>query len=89
MSINRIDVTVLGILKKENCLNAVRTMTINELNSYYAGNQIACRMQLFRRITHLIELGLIKKGVKDNKSDTFFITSEGLKVLEGEVAINA
>lgn len=89
MNINRIDVTVLEILSKENCNNAVTGMTINEINSYYEGTQVACRMQLFRRMTRLLELGFIKKGILDNKANTYYITPDGLKILEGEVVVNA
>lgn len=81
MNINRLDLTILTILAKEECFTELNGMTINEINSFN-GDNLACRMQMIRRINHLIELGYIQKGIKDNKADTFFILNDGLKAIK-------
>lgn len=81
MEINRLDLTILRILAKEECFDKLTGMTINELNSFYA-QKLACRMQVVRRVNHLLELGYIEKGIRDNKADTFYILNAGLKTIE-------
>lgn len=89
MNINRLDLTILTILAKEDCRGKLTGMTINEINSFN-GENLACRMQVVRRINHLLELGYVEKGIQDNKADTFFILEDGLKAIEWkEVNVNA
>lgn len=79
--INRLDLNILMILAKENALDELNGMTINEINSYYEqDNQLlSTRPNLAKRMRLLYSLGYVNKGIKDVISDTFFITSNGLK----------
>ena len=83
MNINRLDLTILTILAKDNCTNELTGMTIDEINSYNE-EQIACRVQMVRRIKHLCDNKYIEKGILDNKAFTYFITKSGLEVIKWE-----
>lgn len=78
--INRLDLNILMVLAKDNAIDELNGMTINEINSYYGENKplLSTRPNLSKRIRGLCSIGYIEKGIKDVISDTFYITKSGL-----------
>ena len=78
--INRLDLNILMVLEKDNAIDELNGMTINEINSYYGENKplLSTRPNLSKRIRGLCSIGYIEKGIKDVISDTFYITKSGL-----------
>lgn len=78
--INRLDLNILLVLAKDNAINELEGMTINEINFYYGDDELllSARPNLCKRIRGLHSLGYIEKGIKDVTSDTYFITEKGL-----------
>ena len=40
------------------------------------------RTTLYRKMKKLVKLGYVKKGCLDNHADTFYLTEEGIRVVE-------
>ena len=80
MNINRLDLKILCILAKENCINELAGMTVDEINGYN-NEVIASRVQVVKRIKLLVEKDYVKKGILDNKAITYFITKTGLETI--------
>lgn len=78
--INRLDLNILMVLAKDNAIDELNGMTINEINSYYGEDKplLSTRPNLSKRIRGLCSVGYIEKGIKDVISDTFYITKSGL-----------
>ena len=57
--INRLDLNVLLVLAKDNAINELKGMTINEINSYYGDDEmlLSARPKLCKRIRGLHRLG--------------------------------
>ncbi len=79
--INRLDLNILMVLAKDNAIDELSGMTINEINSYYGEDKplLSARPNLSKRIRGLCNIGYIEKGIKDVISDTFYITESGLE----------
>lgn len=75
---NKLDLNILKILEKEKAVDEFTGMTMNEINNYYEETKLSVRSNMVKRMKNLIELGYIDKGIKDSRSDTFFITEDGL-----------
>ena len=82
VDINRLDLNILMILAKEKSVDELKGMTINEINSYYDGQQLSARTNLSKRIRRLHSMKLIEKGIKDVISDTFYIKESGLAAIK-------
>ena len=54
-------------------------MTINEM---LESCDIGCRYNVYIRLRKLLEGDLIGKGFMDNHADTYYITQNGLKLLQ-------
>ena len=79
MSINRLDVIILQLLKANKCNNKLSGMTISEM---LESCEIGCRNNVYIRLKNLLNDNLIAKGLIDNHADTYYITEKGLKLLE-------
>lgn len=79
MNINRLDVIILQLLKANKCNNKLSGMTINEM---LESCDIGCRYNVYIRLRKLLEDDLIDKGFMDNHADTYYITQNGLKLLQ-------
>ena len=79
--INRLDLNILMVLAKDNAIDELSGMTINEINSYYGEDKplLSARPNLSKRIRGLCNIGYIEKGIKDVICDTFYITESGLE----------
>lgn len=79
MSINRLDVIILQLLKGNGCNDKLSGMTINEM---LESCDIGCRYNVYIRLRKLLGDDLIDKGFMDNHADTYYITENGLKLLQ-------
>ena len=79
--INRLDLNILMVLAKDNAIDELSGMTINEINSYYGEDKplLSARPNLSKRIRGLCLIGYVEKGIKDVISDTYYITESGLE----------
>lgn len=84
VDINRLDLNILMILAKESSIDELTGMTINEINSYNEEDQqlLSARPNLAKRIRRLHSMELIKKGIVDVRSDTYYITKNGLTTIK-------
>ena len=80
MNINRLDIIILQLLKANECNNKLSGMTISEM---LESCDIGCRYNVYIRLRKLLEDDLIDKGFMDNHADTYYITGNGLKLLQG------
>ena len=79
MSINRLDVIILQLLKGNGCNDKLSGMTINEM---LESCDIGCRYNVYIRLRKLLGDDLIDKVFMDNHADTYYITENGLKLLQ-------
>ena len=79
MSINRLDVIILQLLKGNGCNDKLSGMTINEM---LESCDIGCRYNVYIRLRKLLGDDLINKGFMDNHADTYYITKKGLEILQ-------
>ena len=77
--INRLDVIILQLLKGNGCNNKLSGMTISEM---LESCEIGCRNNVYIRLKNLLNDNLIAKGLIDNHADTYYITENGLKLLQ-------
>lgn len=83
VDINRLDLSILMILAKESSIDELTGMTINEINSYNEeGQMLSARPNLAKRIRRLHSMKLIEKGIVDVRSDTYYITKNGLTTIK-------
>lgn len=82
VNINRLDLNILLVLAGDNAIDELKGMTINEINTYYENQTLSARPNLAKRIRRLLSMGLIKKGIMDVRSDTFYITENGLTTIK-------
>lgn len=82
VDINRLDLNILLVLAEDNAIDELKGMTINEINTYYKNQTLSARPNLAKRIRRLLSMGLIKKGIMDVRSDTFYITENGLTTIK-------
>ena len=84
--INRTDYLILMTLYASKCTNFYHSMTITEIiedNSDDNGNNpLGARMTVYRKLQRLVEIGYIKKGIKDDHADTFYIDAPGISLIE-------
>ena len=81
MDINRLDIKILTTLAMNESNSEISGMTIDEIN-LYGTEQLASRCQMVRRISHLLDLGYIQKGIVDVRAYTYFITTSGLQAIK-------
>lgn len=82
VDINRLDLNILLVLAEDNAIDELKGMTINEINTYYENQILSARPNLAKRIRRLLSMGLIEKGIMDVRSDTFYITENGLTTIK-------
>ena len=80
--LNRLGFIILSILKKSEATSRLSSMTVRE---------IACAEDfglkentIFKKIKDFEHSGYIRRGLKEGRADTFFITPEGCEYLEKE-----
>lgn len=79
---NRLGFLILSILRVNSATNKFSSMTVREITQAeefdYKENTI------FKKVKDFENSGYIKRGLKEGRADTFFITSEGCEFLERE-----
>lgn len=79
MRINRLDVVIMKILKKNKCINFLEGMTLQEIMEVTETS----RPTTYRKLINLCELGYVDKGCKAWNADTFYLSEKGIHLLEG------
>ena len=85
-NINRADYLLLSTLYASECTDYFHSMTISEIiddNSDEHGNHpLGARMTVYRKLQRLVEIGYIKKGIKDDHSDTYYLDTKGINLMK-------
>lgn len=81
-ALNRLGFIVLSILKQNGAENRLSSMTLREIAS--AEDFGLKENTIFKKIKDFQASGYVGKGLKEGRADTFFITREGLEMLEKE-----
>lgn len=78
---DRTELLILKILKYEKATSKSSGMTLKEfpLDDLGVGANT-----LYKRLKVLEQKGLIQKGYKDSQAFTYFVTTDGLSILEKE-----
>ena len=85
-TLNRLGFIVLSILKQNGAENKLSSMTLREIAA--AEDFWLKENTIFKKIKDFQTSGYVGKGLKEGRADTFFITSEGLEMLEKERGIS-
>ena len=83
---NRLGFIVLSILKQNNAINKLSSMTLHEIAD--AENFGMKENTIFKKLKEFEGFGYIERGLKEGHADTFFITPKGCRILEKERGIS-
>jgi hypothetical protein len=78
--ISRIEYLILKILKKNQCNSHFQSMTLGEIMDITK----TARVTTYRKIVNLCNSGLVGKGCRCGKADTYFILENGIDIVERE-----
>lgn len=78
---NRMDYVILSILLQSSADDAIKAMTITEIMGASGGCLKRTTTRKF--LLHLKEHNLVNVSGKVDKAMTYYITSEGIQLLEG------
>lgn len=84
-NINRLDYIILQTIYTFGCINCYNSITISELmeeNSQESKCILGSRMTIYKKLKKLVENAYIKKGIKDNHADTYYIIEKGIDLIE-------
>ena len=76
---NRLGLLILATLKQSNATAVVSAMSIYEIKDYAKTQQSITTMH--RAIKFLLDNEYIKQGLKDSKSNTFYLTPIGEQII--------
>lgn len=79
---NRLGFIILSILRKEEAINKLSSMTVHEIASLE--NFGMKENTIFKKLKDFEKSGYICRGLKEGRADTFYITPEGIECLERE-----
>lgn len=84
MDFTRNEYRIIGSLYQNACFSKLCSFKIQRLATETNLSVVKIRqsMRMF------ISLGLVEKGAKDERADTFFLTAEGIKVVEENMKID-
>lgn len=84
MDFTRNEYRIIGSLYENTCFSKLCSFKIQRIATETGLSVVKIRqsMRMF------ISLGLVEKGAKDERADTFFLTSEGIKVVEDNMKID-
>lgn len=84
MNLNRNDYRIIGILYENACFSklcAFKKDKIAELSNL--------SIYKIRDATKtFMNLGIVEKGAKDNRADTYYLTEEGIKIAEENMRVS-
>ena len=75
---DKLDYAILNVLQEQQANTRLRAITLNEIVEEISINE----KTLARRINNIVLLGNISKGFKAGKAFTYYITQEGINLLE-------
>ena len=76
---NRLGLLILATLKQSNATVIVSAMSVYEIKTYAKLQQSITT--LHRAMNFLLEHNYIKQGLKDSKSNTFYLTPVGEQII--------
>lgn len=79
-SVNRLGFLVLSVLLANNADNRMAAMSLKEIMQ--TEDLDVKENTLFKKLRDYENQGYVKKGMKDGKSNTFYITDDGKEFLE-------
>ena len=79
--LNRSDYLILDTLHDSQMTDQFHSMTIEELMEEN-DNSLGTRMTVYRKVTKLVKLGYLEKGVMDNHANTYYLANEGSKLFK-------
>jgi predicted transcriptional regulator len=74
------DIKILQILFKSECTNEIKSFTVKQLQIYLTE---FCYTKIHTALVSLSLGGLVSKGYKNSRADTYYITENGIKILRG------
>ena len=77
---NRLGFLVMFCLQKHEATNAVKAVTLHELQEYCPTQQ--SYSTFYRTIKKLHKYGYIDTGLKDGKNDTYYLSEIGIKLIK-------
>ena len=77
---NRLGLLILATLKQANATSIVSAMSVYEIKDYASLTQSITTMH--RAMKYLLEQCYIQQGVKSSKSNTFYVSENGLSQLK-------
>ena len=84
--INRADYLIISTLCAYDCTDYYHSMTISEImddNTDENGNQpLGAKMTVYRKLQRLVSMGYVKKGIKDDHADTYYVEELGASIIK-------
>lgn len=80
MEMNKIQLIILSIMQKMNATNQVSSISIANIQESI--QSIKSYSTFYRCINSLYTNGFIKRGIKDGKFNTYYITELGIEKLK-------
>lgn len=77
---NRLEMIILAILNKKDATSPVSAISLYEIKEYASLQQSIAT--IYRSMQKLYRKQNIGKGLKDSKSDTYYVTENGLNLLK-------
>ncbi|WP_317367409.1 hypothetical protein [uncultured Tyzzerella sp.] len=80
MSLTKIDIIILKDLYKKDKYSFLESLKIKDF--LIIEQKVLKENSLYKRLEKLKKLDLVAKGVKDGKSSTYYITSNGIEFIK-------
>ena len=77
---NRLEMIILAILNKRNATSPISAISLYEIKDYASLQQSATT--IYRSMQKLYDAHNIGQGLKDSKSDTYYITENGMQLMK-------
>lgn len=77
---NRLEMIILAILNKKNATSPISAISLYEIKEYASLQQSIAT--IYRTMQKLYREQNIGRGIKDSKSDTYYVTDNGLNLLK-------
>lgn len=78
---NKLAYLILNVLKNEDAVNGMSSMSAADVHFAIAGSRYSYSA-VYKKINQLIMMGHVARGIKDGCSNTFYITSSGIKTAD-------
>lgn len=76
--LNRIQYVILNIMKKNDALDSMRSMSCNEISDYEKHSKVCT---IYKHMRILESYGLVRKGAKVERAFGYVLTKEAIKLL--------